>query len=851
LSRLTFPPAFATVQPVSEHQGHPGKRLPPTARVCLLRALPWVLGCWLCAGLAARAQPLTGTDSPIGFFTNVANRLLQSQLGLSLNHIQIFPTNQYTPAVHRLLQLSANLYDASTNRTTTGYPYLPSVFRPVFTRASGRATDEVFLSGYREITPTDTMNLVARYDAVRDLSDPIDLMRFDPTSDMVYGIPLIIGARKGLPNFNEFAMTTTARVARKLQFHRPGTSTTAPVNEIDQMFLLALASTLGVEAWNSYAATYPRNLELIVWPDISVVLTNLETGKWLNSPPLSSSYRLLAPIATNIAPNTWAGYDASYERVSFKVPLATNLVFLTNATYNRLMDAFTTSSSAFERTPGTTNFYVPQWQITVKARLRVILLDTDSEQIVDYVNLASTQDTNLTAALATDGTCGDPYAPDGSNGSMWCTNRLFGVTADSVPTCGIQNQLEVCLGPLAPADWGSFIVDALPGMGDVSAARTFFRGQFMPGYPHASNTFNAPFQPFRSIYLLTSWQANDPLVHYMLSDLIDPSRVTIALDTLFPSAPDPTTGLSRVNARYQPWGGNPSGMPGSVTAYDLTVKDPASYIQFALGSSDAWDFPTNQTPDARWLGRIHRGTPWQTIYLKAPATDLSTWQQWTGDNQLLTNGNSVTLDAALTHPTNDWRLATLLLSLLSTNAPRDLHSVNQSGVPAWRTVLDGLLVFTNTPDWEFDSVLMQSNSSQALTIATALSAAQSSQPGHYFHYVSDILATPELSTACPWFYLDPDYPNFSPLTEAAYEAIPAQLLSLLRPDSAGSVRQVGGALQFQFTGLDPWAYQVQTSSNLVNWTSLSTNYPTNGAFTFTATLPPGSNPRFYRSVLLP
>jgi hypothetical protein len=72
----------------------------------LLRAF----GCWLCfTSFLAQADPLVSTDSPIGFFTNVANRLLQSQLGLSLNHIQVFPTNQYTPSVHRLLQVTANL----------------------------------------------------------------------------------------------------------------------------------------------------------------------------------------------------------------------------------------------------------------------------------------------------------------------------------------------------------------------------------------------------------------------------------------------------------------------------------------------------------------------------------------------------------------------------------------------------------------------------------------------------------------------------------------------------------------------------------------------------------------------
>ena len=46
--------------------------------------------------------------------------------------IQLWPTNFYTPSVHRLLQLAANIYDATTNNPATRYPYLPHVFQPVF-----------------------------------------------------------------------------------------------------------------------------------------------------------------------------------------------------------------------------------------------------------------------------------------------------------------------------------------------------------------------------------------------------------------------------------------------------------------------------------------------------------------------------------------------------------------------------------------------------------------------------------------------------------------------------------------------------------------------------------------------
>jgi hypothetical protein len=78
------------------------------------------------------------TDSSIDFFTNVASRALSDELNLNLNQIQIYPTNQYIPAVQRLLQVAANVYDATTTN------FYPSVFRPVFTNNG----TNIFIAGY-------------------------------------------------------------------------------------------------------------------------------------------------------------------------------------------------------------------------------------------------------------------------------------------------------------------------------------------------------------------------------------------------------------------------------------------------------------------------------------------------------------------------------------------------------------------------------------------------------------------------------------------------------------------------------------------------------------------------------
>ena len=127
---------------------------------------------------------------------------------------------------------------------------------------------------------------------------------------MAWGVPLIIGAKKGLPNFNKLAMQTQVQVCRILQFHRQGNSNISPINEIDQMFTVGITNSFGVEAWNSYATAFPRQLRMVLMPELNVAFTNLETGRLLN--PLTWSTDL--PIqAITILPNTWPGYNPGNE----------------------------------------------------------------------------------------------------------------------------------------------------------------------------------------------------------------------------------------------------------------------------------------------------------------------------------------------------------------------------------------------------------------------------------------------------------------------------------------------------------------------------------------------------------
>jgi len=92
---------------------------------------------------------------------------------------------------------------------------------------------------------------------------------------------------------------------------------------------------------------------------------------------------------------------------------------------------------------------------------------------------------------------------------------------------------------------------------------------------------------------------------------------------------------------------------------------------------------------------VHRGTPWQTVYLKATNVlnevepfgsgfiliGTNTWVQWTGNSQL-TYGQY--FDAANTAPVRDRLLFDLFTTAFNDNATRGTLSVNQDHLAAGR-----------------------------------------------------------------------------------------------------------------------------------------------------------------------
>jgi hypothetical protein len=402
------------------------------------------------------------TDTPIGFFTNFAGKLLQSEMNLNLSHIQVYPVSQYTPAVHRLLQVTANIYDCTTNRTTlTDYPYLPTIFRPLFTNDNGT----IYITGYIE---DDGANSVLN--KPRDLQNPDDRAALQP-NDNVYGVPLIIGAKKGFPNFNEFSMAIVSQFTRNVQIARTASHIPSQWN-YNVQYVVGISNVFGVELWNSYTSTYPHDVRIYVTNELTMTLTN----NW------GFALATNVEIGTNILlpANLWPGspvYLAPNTRAGLIVPLLTNFVFVPDSVYLANPPAFTTNLNiGFDGMTRTDE--APQWGLSVTNRLRVIMQDSITGRLIDYVQLGALGDTRqITQDL-------QPLPADTNNSfkDLWDTNRL--ATAPPNLSKGINSQILISLGNQnsAAADWSAYMI--LPaGFNknfEIDKFRTFYG---LSGYP--------------------------------------------------------------------------------------------------------------------------------------------------------------------------------------------------------------------------------------------------------------------------------------------------------------------------------------------------------------------------------
>ncbi len=727
--------------------------------------------------------------TPTNFFLNAADLLLRSQIftitnqnfgnnsAVLVNYATFGVTNipiycstnngiRYNSQIHRLLQLAANTFDAINDSNSI----VPHVFRPQFYQTISNSVTNVFITNFVEVVDVDKLP-----------STPYKPITTNgiTTEDNIWGIPWIIGARKGLPNFNEYSFNTLYQMTRKLEVLRQSNSLPYLTNE---MYIIGITNLFGCEQWNPYSQPFIRQVEYRFTNIVEITILTNSTTSILTTNTGATNY---FPTQTNLI---MTGFNPSKAMFgNFYLPFVITNTVVPLSRFLRTPDAGPNyfrlipsgSSDSWETGNG---FPSPDLVINITNRLVFMVIDRtsgSSGRILDYVNLDGlgsviNVDQILNRSNNFSGLTSSQNGPTALN-TVWLTN----MNALNIPA-GIQSQMDIADGRamVSSKDWNSYNT---PGAGLTNDTTTFLN--FLTNSVWTNDTTyvrNAPFAPMVTFVQRRSFQVNDPLVHYTLDDLTDPKVFKSGQSNVvefYNSVQVATNGgggltdaqshhynLGRINDRYQPW--DSSSDADSVQAEDMLFKDPL--VKFA----DIWNFPTNQFPSIGWLGRVHRGTPWQTFFLKAdPNPNLITW----------TNAWVV---SPATYPTSDWPLLDLFTVSPNDNASRGLLSINQANSAAWAALFSGVIVLTDgagasvTLDPTNVSALLNTTTNANNVVAKGINVVRQAQTNGVFHSIGDILAVPALTSFSP--FLGGSTNTSSAFTDDVVERIPQQILSLLK-----------------------------------------------------------------------
>lgn len=681
----------------------------------------------------------------------------------------------YSARLHQLLQIAANILEAtSSSKVGEAYPQFPWVFRPRFyTSPDGNA----FITNYTLVDPvTAPVNTMLATRWV-DLDSGGTIRNDD---DLVYGIPMIFGARSGLPAFNEFGLVSMAQATRKLKVTR--STSGREWDKLEQQFEMNIKTMLQIEARNPNTNPYPRRLELVVQSQAGAVVRQFTNSSvWLSTNWFAGSTNIVLPFK-------WRGEKVGNDRAT-----GTNdsgLILTTLLTTNLLNYVVFTNADGVQPTNH-------QWTLALTNRLVFYLIDRASPldpngRLIDMVTLSRPHQ-----VLG----IGDEMERPQNAGST-ALNWIWSSARQSNTTVGVRRQLEVSSGYYGVADgvWGNY--DGNTVLSKTDAAKKF--GEFMnKDNWDKLGTNQAPFTPTRTMVQANYYQVNDPFVHYTFEDLRDDPIKRVPLTT------EPLTSLgARTNLTASIQGNNPEAsgwnngdfsiedngvIPGE-GRLDPTIRDPG------IIHPSRWNFPTNLFPNIGWLGRVHRGTPWQTIYLKSrPLSASADWIEHTGNQRGIHP-----YSASRMVPQRDWDLLDLFTTAPHPNAARGRLSVNQTNQAAWSALLSGIQASIPVPDAEDGFVAAGSTNihptgvTPALIPDAVLKIAQSINtnrtrfgsnvynPRGQFLQIGQILAAPELSDDSP--YLKSKLALFDPFAPAGnariydedYERIPQQILSLLK-----------------------------------------------------------------------
>jgi len=293
--------------------------------------------------------------------------------------------------------------------------------------------------------------------------------------------------------------------------------------------------------------------------------------------------------------------------------------------------------------------------------------------------------------------------------------------------------------------------------------------------------------------------------------------------------------LGSVNWRYRPWGGRPGQTP-SADDLDWRIKDRG------LWNANAFDLPNGSDANVDWLNRIHRGTPWQTLYFDRDVAPVNVWMR-----QSLDPG---------THPTNDWRIIDYLRGQLTyQGSPTPTRVVNNTIVGneggLWITanasasVMNNAIVdntagvFDEGSGGEFSRNCLFGN-------LTDNNAGDVSGPPQFVNPAAgdfSLLATSPLidagnDVALGWI----ERPVFGAevdigALEFGPDGVPVFTFQRTSP----------AEYELALRGFSGQSYVVEASTNLVNWTAITTNVATMGRFILQDAASTNYTHRFYRA----
>lgn len=805
---------------------------------------------WTYYGIPPNTNFYIGPD---GFgLTNYLNYLgiRPEVLGLDANpvpsfgvgHIPVWVNTNfvYRSAVNRLLQLAANLYDASTNS------FYPDIFRPIFERD---IYGNIFIAGYTNLYSSFGPNTVTGIGDPQ-LGAPYEVsslaLNFPANQPIVsngvpvnvYGVPWIIGAKKGFPGLNQFSMISSATFERLLEVTRNTNS--GALLSTNQLVLATVKNSFSISFWNSYSNDYVGNLQVYVKNNNNLFITN---QFWS-----ASRGGFFIPTVFYFSTNRWPGSHwtrpggnlAGPNPNSFISAVWTNYLYPPGTVYDFAINDFVNTNnlnvqSAWDPTLSP----LPQMGLASTNWLQACILD--GNHVIDYVQLRAPRvGANLNSALK------DPNIGGAPNYYLWVTNNWN----NTWPSWGIVDQIDISTQPNLNSPPGSAKwvnpPNLPPGINSVNDAKAFFRavlnGQRTYSYTDARGNphlvaimepaVQAGYSAVRTIFAPFLYQVNDPLVHYMASDLDAGNAAIWANSTLangfwyqdngvlpqpFPSPPNASNpGILNARSRFQPWGqGAAQSLQNSSynfdNPYNLVYKDPL------IWAPDDWDFPTNKYPTVGWIGRVHRGTPWQTVYLKAHNvlhtllnaqktinSGTNTWQQWIGET-----GDANTFDAVNSVPLQDRLLFDLFTTAPNENAARGRLSVNVdadrydpvanplAGLAAWSALFSGMVALTNTAVPPFSTapfqpaygpVIIQPAGAEGLNSALGYlvtninygrSVFTNADGTHgVFEHAGDILSVPALTEQSPFLNTNLVQQQRG-ISDQVYEWLPQQMMSLL------------------------------------------------------------------------